>query len=257
MNVIIEIHGREALPVRALPWMTSWNFGSQEVAELLAGDLKWSIPVQARYLDASEVRNYPIARWKNTHTIALEELVATSLMRSEWETAATTALPAGVFVWRDEWEAAYNASPDGPNVLNEVAENIEDKEDVEGRTLNFNPCIPDKTICNLVLEGFILQDTVVGSLFISATKVATSSADNQPWLNVVATDPTPAQPWYTPARYFARKLVAEDTHLLLKKLILANKVSKSMFAVGIKKRGGRAALSAETVLKAFANVNLG
>jgi hypothetical protein len=78
-----------------------------------------------------------------------------------------------------------------------------------------------------------------------------------PWLSVDPRDPTPQQQWYTPARYFARSLVVEDSTLLTKRLLLAGKVSKSLVQVGIYKRGGVKKLTAETVLKAFVNVTLG
>jgi len=41
MNVILMIEGREAIPVRALPWLTGWHFSAPEVAEAIAGDLDW------------------------------------------------------------------------------------------------------------------------------------------------------------------------------------------------------------------------
>lgn len=78
----------------------------------------------------------------------------------------------------------------------------------------------------------------------------------KPWLKKNSGDPEPDQPWYVPARYFARQLVISDSGLLLKKLILADKVSKSMAAVGVFKRGGKKPLAADTVLKAFVNVVL-
>jgi hypothetical protein len=79
----------------------------------------------------------------------------------------------------------------------------------------------------------------------------------KPWLLVNPQDPAPAQSWYTPARYFARQLVIADSTLLIKKLVLSDKVSKSLTGAGIFKRGGKKPLLADTVLKAFANVNLG
>ncbi len=33
MNVIIQIKGREAIPVRALPWLTNWEFSACAVAD--------------------------------------------------------------------------------------------------------------------------------------------------------------------------------------------------------------------------------
>lgn len=90
--------------------------------------------------------------------------------------------------------------------------------------------------------------------------VATGKAaqvEDKPWLVPDHKDPKAAQPWYTPARYFARQLVLKDSTLLTKKPILAEKVARSLFNVGICKRGGEKRLAPETVLKAFANVKLG
>jgi hypothetical protein len=75
-----------------------------------------------------------------------------------------------------------------------------------------------------------------------------------PWLVIDDSDPPPKLPWYTPARYFARELVKSDSTLLLKKDTLADKVSASMFNVGIKKRGGKEKFNAATVKKAFSQV---
>lgn len=80
----------------------------------------------------------------------------------------------------------------------------------------------------------------------------------KPWLVANPKDPTPGQPWYTPARYFARQLVIEDSTLLTKKLVLADKVSKQLASASFFKRGrAKNKLSADTVLKAFVNVALG
>lgn len=81
--------------------------------------------------------------------------------------------------------------------------------------------------------------------------------DTKPWNVRDPRDPEPSQPWYTPARHFARQLVIEDSTLLSKKLVLADKVSQSLAAAGIFKRGGVKKHAADTVLKAFVNVALG
>lgn len=102
-----------------------------------------------------------------------------------------------------------------------------------------------------------------------AAPVANESASNgmepakagpvseKPWLLIDPSDPKAIQPWYTPARYFARQLVIEDSTLLQKRSVLADKVSKSLADTGFKKRGGKLALKSDTVLKAFSNVCLG
>ena len=84
-----------------------------------------------------------------------------------------------------------------------------------------------------------------------------SSGDAKPWLVADPKDPTPEQHWYTPARYFARQLIKDDSTLMRKSLMLADKVSKSLAKVGIYKRGGVRPPAADTILKAFSNVKLG
>ncbi len=78
----------------------------------------------------------------------------------------------------------------------------------------------------------------------------------KPWEIVDPNDPAPEQPWYTPARHFARQLIRDDTTLLTKRNILADKVVQSLSNAGVKKRGNRKNFGSETILKAFANVVL-
>jgi hypothetical protein len=92
---------------------------------------------------------------------------------------------------------------------------------------------------------------------VEAPKASANDLDLKPWIQINPNDPIAVQPWYTPARYFARKLVIEDPTLMSKKLILADKVVKLLTSSGFKKRGGVKPLDATTVLKAFANVVLG
>ncbi len=89
------------------------------------------------------------------------------------------------------------------------------------------------------------------------TKQHSASVAAKPWLVSDPKDPNPKQPWYTPARYFARQLIKDDPTLRQKSLKLADKVSKSLDNVAIYKRGGVKPLAADTILKAFANVKLG
>lgn len=86
---------------------------------------------------------------------------------------------------------------------------------------------------------------------------STGTSNSKPWLEIDPRDPTPEQSWYTPARYFARQLVLEDTTLLTKRLMLADKVVQSLYGVGVYKRGGvKQRFTADTVLKSFSNVTL-
>lgn len=80
---------------------------------------------------------------------------------------------------------------------------------------------------------------------------------NKPWELVDPKDPVPMQPWYTPARYFARELVKDDSTLLNKKNILAQKTSKALLNARIFGRYKNKPIAPETILKAFANISLG
>lgn len=119
------------------------------------------------------------------------------------------------------------------------------------------------------LEGKIDHDLKAQDTTPSAAPVVTESVPDgmkpakvgpvseKPWLVIDPSDPRAIQPWYTPARYFARQLVMEDSTLLQRRRVLAGKVSKSLADTGFKKRGGKLALNSDTVLKAFSNVLLG
>lgn len=90
-----------------------------------------------------------------------------------------------------------------------------------------------------------------------SAKPKPENGKTKPWEIVDPRDPEPIQPWYTPARYFARKLVEEDSTLLVKRDQLAQKVTQSLTSAGIKKRGNVKPFDYGTVKKAFSKVNLG
>jgi hypothetical protein len=84
-----------------------------------------------------------------------------------------------------------------------------------------------------------------------------ASPNDKPWFVPCSNDPCAKQAWYTAARYFARQLVIKDSTLITKRGILADKVSASLSKAGIKGRVKNKPFASGTVLKAFANVNLG
>ncbi|MBP9906581.1 MAG: hypothetical protein KBF66_13550 [Rhodoferax sp.] len=120
METVIQIKERDAIPVRALPWLTDWWFGAQEVAEALTHD-KENYPEFSRmqaYRQRGDIVEPVSGReWRNTVTYAIQTISDKDLPADQWRRDATAALPAGVFVWRDEWETAYNQSPDGPGIM--------------------------------------------------------------------------------------------------------------------------------------------
>lgn len=82
-------------------------------------------------------------------------------------------------------------------------------------------------------------------------------ASERLWLIARQDDPSPEQPWYVAARYFAREFIKEEPTLVRKRELLASKVATALTNVGINKRGGRKPLDPSTILKAFSKINFG
>lgn len=79
--------------------------------------------------------------------------------------------------------------------------------------------------------------------------------NSKPYLVVNQSDPHPKQPWYTPARYFARELINQDPTLLLKRDLLAGKVADMLDKTNIRSRSNKK-FNPATIKKAFSKVNL-
>ncbi len=88
------------------------------------------------------------------------------------------------------------------------------------------------------------------------TVPVTQDKEHKPWLIADPNDPDPEQPWYIPARYFARQLVKDDSTLLVKRNLLAEKVAHSLYNAGFTNRSKKQ-YDYGTVLKAFSNVSFG
>ena len=111
----------------------------------------------------------------------------------------------------------------------------------------------------ITFENLAEYANSLGFLLSIKNTVANDEKANQtectkPWLIKKPDDPDPLQSWYTPARYFARELVIEDSTLLNKRPLLAHKTAQALKSAGIYKRGGKLALADTTILKAFSNV---
>jgi len=92
---------------------------------------------------------------------------------------------------------------------------------------------------------------------INKKDVETDKQTEKPWHIHNSNDPEPALLWYTPARYFARKLVEDDSTLLTKRNRLASKIVTSLSNAGIYKRGGKNPFNPDTIKKVLSNVKLG
>lgn len=106
----------------------------------------------------------------------------------------------------------------------------------------------------LAKYGISFMGATTSHLNSSKVQAQATSSIDKPWLIIETQDPSPLQPWYTPARYFARQLISEDSTLLLKTDLLTQKVVQLLSKVGIYKRGGVKPFDPNSIKKAFRNV---
>jgi hypothetical protein len=120
LRVTIEIKGRQALPVRAIPLLTDWEVLSPDVcANAFAGDECTAQQLEGlptyRLDESGEPQPVPAREWEN---YTVRELAACSARITamgtdhevgyqQWRSESLGLLPAGVFVWRDEFEIAF------------------------------------------------------------------------------------------------------------------------------------------------------
>lgn len=158
MSVIVIIQDREALPIRVLPFVTGWFISPDIVAKSFSGTDHWITRLQgivAFHLlsDGLYAEMLP-KEWDGIETdlqILSEKLRLTESFEQEnypvWRRESIPLLPAGCFVWKDEFEEAFKNSY-APKKLILMAERPGDRE------LNFSPRIPNVLI-DVVMEGFL------------------------------------------------------------------------------------------------------
>ena len=165
MNIVVKIQGREAIPIRAIPLLTDWEVLSPDVcAKAFAGD-----EISAQHfenmstyrLDKGGSYTAISSRWwanwvvreldecaERTQAAGISDEIGYALWRSE----SIELLPAGTFVWRDEFENAYQAEY-GPESMRVVCSKEAYEADIYD--LNFNPSYgPRDDWQAIVMEGF-------------------------------------------------------------------------------------------------------
>lgn len=121
MSVIIQIQGHEAIPVRAIPLLTNWRFMSPDiVAHVLggAGGSNVSLFGDLRAYQLAEGQLQPIAMdwWVQFPLKKLQALTA-QIKATEsidavgyevWREQSLRVLPAGVFVWKADYQLLHD-----------------------------------------------------------------------------------------------------------------------------------------------------
>lgn len=156
MNVVITVEGREAIPVRAIPFVTGWMVSPDVVAESFARTDKWvtSLNDLVSFSISPDGSISPMLPKEWDGIEADLELLSDILKAQEtipgsgypeWRRHSIPLLPSHTFVWRDQFEQAFKRAY-GPGGMLLLDERPGDRE------LNFSPRIPSDLI-PAVFEG--------------------------------------------------------------------------------------------------------
>jgi len=178
VNVIIKIKGREAIPVRALPFLSDRNTMSPDVvARAFEGkDQLGRFPGLCAYrIDDGVVM--PIAErwWKTGPCQKLDALSSTiradehpsehetedeykerkKRELSKWRDKSPGLLPAGAFVFKDEYEQIYRHEFEYGtyHFIGDDGKSLSEPEHSERIALKYSPFVDDATAA-LILAGF-------------------------------------------------------------------------------------------------------
>jgi len=128
VKVIVEIEGRNAIPVREIPFLTNWATMSPDVvADALAGtahhfqglaSFRIEGPVQ-KEISTTWWENFPCRQLKALSDKIKAKETTHETGYQEWRSRSIPILPAGVFVWQDEYETRHNYfhGPDSTSYL--------------------------------------------------------------------------------------------------------------------------------------------
>lgn len=179
MGVEVVIDGREAIPVRAIPFVAGWMLSPDVVAMTFAKTDHWVTRldgVAAYYLSADGKYSPMLAKeWDGIEAdlqILSDKLKSTEEVEQEnypvWRQQSIRRLPAGCFVWRNEFEKAFRRSysTDRYTILDERPGD---------RELNFSPMIPPE-LREIVAEGFTMSVEIAAPS--SAEKPMTTNERN-------------------------------------------------------------------------------
>lgn len=121
MNVVFEINGREAIPVRAIPLVTNWRFMSPDIVAHVLGGTGGSHVSLFGDLHSYQVeagQSSPMKKdWWAQFPVKELQALSKKIKETEpddvvgyatWRKLALKELPAGVFVWKDEYQTFHD-----------------------------------------------------------------------------------------------------------------------------------------------------
>jgi hypothetical protein len=167
------IKDREAIPVRAIPFIA--GFGGMSPKKVVAvfahacstDDFSY---LKSYYWNGGNVSQIFPKEWdpiKKTVDALFDRLAATEIIDGEnyqhWFEQSIPLLPPGVFVWKDEFETAFNCS------YSRYQRFFISEEREGDRELNYEPMLPKPNLVEIIFEGFrLIGPTLVVSTLDNA-----------------------------------------------------------------------------------------
>ncbi len=178
MRLTVIVNDREALPVRAIPFVTGWNMSPDMVATGLAhtDEAKRLKGVFAHRIVDNEIVAVMPKHWDaiKVALAGLDELLPTSNAGyAEWRDKSPSLLPEGVFVWLDDFSVAYGKAFSANNWICDEREGE--------RELDLVPMIGPSAE-SIVMAGFICTEL----LNAEHQPVNESAPTSEPSIGVIA-----------------------------------------------------------------------
>lgn len=155
-SLVVKVADRDALPVRAIPYATGWTISPDVVAREFA---RQSGPFQGmentdtyHLVDGVPTKLLPkewdryVAAVQGLEAELREQFASNEQGYAAWLSKSVAKLPAGVFVWLDEFTTDFEHDY-GPERLSMMDEREGD------RKLSLSPFLEDDAL-NMALEGF-------------------------------------------------------------------------------------------------------
>lgn len=169
MDVLVTIDGREAIPVRAIPLLTDWQvLLPHEIADALTNDDEGDFPefasLTAYQMQDGECKAISAKFWERLMVPKIQGLIeriqqetlGKKVIKARWQNESPSALPAGAFVWCDEFEACFwrMYGPNGETIRTWEHGRLIPHPRMPDIELDFSPFIPELEMQKLVMEGF-------------------------------------------------------------------------------------------------------
>ena len=161
MNVVVVIDGREAVPVRAIPLLTDWKVMWPDATAKALDEFYFDFEGLRAYrledgvpkpLKATWWQEFAVRNLKALSNRIETEQVTHDVGYQKWRKESLAELPAGVFVWKDEYVPMYQGRY-GPDALARSLGRELTESERQARELDFAHFVSAEYAA-LVKEGF-------------------------------------------------------------------------------------------------------